>query len=139
MKIRRIDDTVLVRLDKGEEIVDAVTRACREQNIQAGVVFGIGAVSRAITGLYDTGRKEFIANTWDRPMEITALAGNISLKDGEIYQHMHITMADASGSVFGGHLKSAVVSATAEIVIRVLNGTVGREFAEDIGLNLWKF
>ena len=39
----------------------------------------------------------------------------------------------------GGHLKKAVVSATAEITVHVLEGRVGRKWNEEIGLNLLAF
>lgn len=38
-----------------------------------------------------------------------------------------------------GHLNAAVVSATCELVIDVIDGEVGREFSDEIGLNLFKF
>ena len=37
------------------------------------------------------------------------------------------------------HLNRAIISATAEIQIQVIDGEIGREFSEDIGLNLFKF
>ena len=37
---------------------------------------------------------------------------------------------------FGGHLKSAVVGATAEVFITVLSGKIDRTFDEQTGLNL---
>ena len=39
----------------------------------------------------------------------------------------------------GGHLNEARVSATCEVVVRVINGEVGRQFSNEIGLNLFKF
>ena len=50
-----------------------------------------------------------------------------------------MSAGDARGNVVGGHLNSALVSATAEIVITVINGYVSREFSNEIGLNLIKF
>jgi len=39
----------------------------------------------------------------------------------------------------GGHLNRAVVSATCEMVITCIPGTVDRAFSEEVGLNLFKF
>ncbi len=41
--------------------------------------------------------------------------------------------------MFGGHLNKAVVSATCEMVISLIDGIVDRRFDEEIGLNLFKF
>ena len=53
--------------------------------------------------------------------------------------HLHFSAGDSAGRVFGGHLNSAVISATAEIFVRTLCGAVGRRFDEGIGLNLLDF
>ena len=37
------------------------------------------------------------------------------------------------------HLNRAIISATAEIQIQVIDGEIGREFSDEIGLNLFKF
>ena len=50
-----------------------------------------------------------------------------------------MSAANESGAVVGGHLNSARVSATCEMVIRVIDGAVDR-FKDDVtGLNLFKF
>ena len=53
-------------------------------------------------------------------MEITSLVGNVSQMDGEVYLHIHVNIADENNNVFGGHLTSAVISATGEIIIDII-------------------
>jgi len=59
--------------------------------------------------------------------------------DGEVYLHLHVTLADETCHVYGGHLNSATISATGEIIIDVIDGSVGRQFSTEIGLNLFEF
>ena len=51
---------------------------------------------------------------------------------------MHLSAGNDQGEVFCGHLNKAIVSATCEMVIQVINGQVDRYFDEEIGLNLLK-
>ena len=46
---------------------------------------------------------------------------------------------DQMGACFGGHLNAARVSATCEMVITVLEGTVDRFHDDATGLNLFRF
>jgi predicted DNA-binding protein with PD1-like motif len=50
-----------------------------------------------------------------------------------------MSAADAEAHVFGGHLVDATISATCEMVIRILDGCVDRKFSEEVGLNLFEF
>ena len=59
--------------------------------------------------------------------------------DGRAYLHLHMSAGDGQGRVFGGHLNRAVVSATCELIVRCLDGHVGRRPDPGIGLNLFAF
>ena len=60
-------------------------------------------------------------------------------KDSEYYAHLHMSAGDAEGNVFGGHLNTAIVSATCEMVITLIDGRVKRKFNDEVGLNLFDF
>ena len=59
--------------------------------------------------------------------------------NNEVYTHIHMSAGNENGEVFGGHLNRAMVSATCEMVIDVIDGEVDRYFDEEVGLNLFKF
>ena len=58
---------------------------------------------------------------------------------GEYYAHLHMSVGNEKGEVFGEHLNRAVVSATCEMVITVIDGKVDRIYDEETGLNVFKF
>ena len=68
-----------------------------------------------------------------------SLVGTITTKDGEFYAHLHMSAGDTEGRVLGGHLNEAVISATCELVLEIMDGTVERRFDPETGLNLMEF
>ena len=96
-------------------------------------------VPQRAAGVFDTKEKVFKGHTWEGDLEIVSIGGNINTMNGETYTHFHISVADESGNVYGGHLTEAVISGTGELVLTEIEGTVDRKFDEEIGLNLFEF
>ena len=111
MEYRNFETTILLRLDRGEEIVSSIQSVCKAEGIMLGSIMGLGAVDRAVVGLYKVAEQQYYPNTLTGEMEIAGLTGNITQKDGEVYIHIHASFADETGTIQGGHLKEAVVSA----------------------------
>ena len=140
MEYRKFGQTWVLRLDRGEEVIASLTAFCREENVRLGSVEGLGASDHTVIGLYDVGGRVYHKSVFDEPMEITSLLGNISTKDGETYLHLHISLGRADSSVIGGHLNECRISATCELFVRPLDGTVERRLdEEETGLNLFRF
>lgn len=139
MEYRRFSDTFVMRLDRGEEVIASIGALCEREGIQFGCVSAVGAVSEATLGYFDTNANRFCSREYAGIYEIANLSGNISIHDGKPYLHIHAVLAGEGGTAFGGHLSRAVVSATCEVFIRVLDGRVGRSFSEEIGLNVITF
>ena len=139
MEYRRFGDTLVVRIDKNEEITEQVRRVAEQERIKLASVQALGAVDDFTVGVFDTRAKTYASNRFQGPFEIVSLTGTINTMNGAFYCHLHMSAGDGTGAVYGGHLNRANVSATCEMVIRTIPGEVDRKFSEEIGLNLFEF
>ncbi len=139
MEYRRFGNKIVARIDRGEEILEKIKEIGIRENIRLAHISALGAVGEVTVGVFKTGEKKYYANEFKGDFEITSLTGTITTKDGEFYSHLHMSVGDVEGRVYGGHLNKAVVSATCEMVIDIIDGAVERKFSEEIGLNLFKF
>lgn len=139
MDYRRFGDTLVIRMDKGEEIIRSLRLAAEKEGVRLASVEALGAVDDFTVGVFDTAEKQYHANHFTGAFEIVSLTGTVTTQDGKFYAHLHMSAGDREGKVFGGHLNSATVSATCEMIVRVLDGQVERRFDETVGLNLFRF
>jgi predicted DNA-binding protein with PD1-like motif len=139
MEYRRFSDTIVARLDRGEEVIASLSALCEREHITLGSISALGAVSEATLGCFDTNEKKYYAKDYKGIYEIASLVGTISVQNDKPYLHVHAVLADKEGAAIGGHLSRAIVSATCEIFIRELPGSAGRFFSEETGLNLIAF
>lgn len=139
MEYRRWEQTIIARIDKGEEILEQVQVIAQKEQITLASVQALGAVGQFRVGVFQTQEKQYLANDFQGDFEIVSLTGTINTMNGAFYCHLHMSAGNEKGEVFGGHLNRAVVSATCEMVIQILEGNVDRRYHEQIGLNLLHF
>ena len=139
MEYKKFGQDIVIRIDKGEEIISKLVEVCEKEEVKLANINAIGAVGEFEVGLFNTGEKKYYSNVHKGDFEIVSLSGSITTKEGKIYHHIHMSAADKENKVYGGHLNSAIVSATCEMFVRVIQGNVNREFNNEIGLNLFKF
>jgi predicted DNA-binding protein with PD1-like motif len=137
MKSKKIDDTYVIRLEKDEEIITALTKFCEENKIYSGSITGIGGAGDVTLKYFNLKQNKYIEKRFDEGCnyEIIALNGNISMLDGKPFVHLHVTLGDPEYKVFGGHLGSANISITAEIYINVIGEPIDRKLDNEFGLN----
>ena len=139
MDYRRFGDTLVIRMDKGEEIIQQLRLVADREKVKLAAVEALGAVDDFTVGVFDTDEKQYHSNTFTGAFEIVSLTGTVTTMDDKFYAHLHMSAGDDKGLVVGGHLNEAHVSATCEMVVTAIPGTVEREFNGDVGLNLFKF
>lgn len=139
MDYRKFGNTIIARFDKGEEIFAKVKEVALKENIKLASIEALGATDDFTVGVFDAKKGEYVPNSFTGAHEIVSLHGTITTKDNEYYCHLHLSAGDNKGNVVGGHLQRAIISATCEMMINVIDGKVEREYSEEVGINLLKF
>jgi predicted DNA-binding protein with PD1-like motif len=130
---------IMGRLQKGDDLLQALTAICQELGITLGEVKALGAVSQARVGFYRQDTRQYEWLDLSMPLEILSLEGNISLKEGKPFVHAHITLSDDAGQAFGGHLSEGTIVFATEFVIQELRAekVLNRQMDDETGLFLW--
>ncbi len=144
MDYRKTENRIYLRTDKNEEVLQNVLAVCRKEHIFSATFHGIGACGDVCISTYIPEKEDFLNHRRTGMLEMVSLDGNISHDSrGELFEHAHALFSylDDTGEVrvFGGHLKSALVSYTAEIVIDPVPGDgIGRMTDPHTGITVWK-
>lgn len=107
----------IVRVEKGELLVEQLTKLVKNEQIKGAWVSALGAAQWAELGFYDLDDKKYIWKRMDHLMEITSLQGNVSWVDGEPALHMHASFSDREMRAFGGHIKELQAGGTVEVLL----------------------
>jgi hypothetical protein len=132
-------EAAFVRLPKGADLLQGLNEAVGKLGIRAGTLQLIGAVSRLSLGYYDQDEQRYHEHVWDEQVEIASGLGNVSIRDGEPFVHMHIVASRRDGSTIAGHLMEGTTVFLAEAYVRALDGEPPvREVDPELGLPAWR-
>jgi hypothetical protein len=124
--LKKENGVAVIRFDKGERFPDALSNYCRESGLQSGIVLGgIGMLSETTIGRYDGSTYE--TTVLKDSLEVLSLQGNISMKEGEPFIHLHVSLADHDFTARGGHLFEATVSMVIELAVMELTPGMHRK------------
>lgn len=127
------------KLPHQADLIGALTEAATANGIRAGALQVIGALQGARLGFYDQWSRAYRELAFAKPLEIVSGMGNVSLRDGKPFVHLHLALSDEEGKVFGGHAMEGCTVFAAEYIIIPLPGvTPVRGFDETTGLHLWE-
>lgn len=139
MKYIEMEETkrvFVIRLETGEDIIEKLESFIKLHNIKCGSIMGIGALSKATIGFFDTKQKKYIQSLYEENFELISLLGNISWKDNKPIVHCHFALGRSDKSIIGGHVLSPCsVSVTCEIYI--FEGKVKMSRIHDESWNLF--
>jgi predicted DNA-binding protein with PD1-like motif len=81
-----------IRIDKGQDVIQAITEFCNINKITFASFCGIGATNDAVVSIYNTKTKKYEDRKITRDAEILSLNGNVSLFENKPFVHAHIVL-----------------------------------------------
>ncbi len=136
MQYIKIKSGYVIKLDTGEEIISTLKNFVRDNKIKGGFLSGIGTGNEITLGFYDAEKKVYHKRFFPDDHEFASLTGNISYLDDDPIIHIHCTIGPLNFVTFSGHLFSAKVGATCEIMINLSDKKLIRKPDAKTGLNL---
>jgi predicted DNA-binding protein with PD1-like motif len=130
--------TIVGQLPLGSDLLESLTSIVQRERITLGRIQAIGATTHAVVAYYDQATKKYCPLEFSGGMEILNLTGNVSIRDGKPFVHVHVLLGDAQGRVYGGHVMPGTKLFALELSIDELEGDqLSRSQDEQTGLFLW--
>jgi uncharacterized protein len=136
MRYKKVTGGYLLRLERGEEVMQSLLKFVKKYNIKSGFLVGLGACEDLELGYFDAVKGEYRNKKFPAEYEVTNLTGNISYLENEPIAHVHITLSDDKFQAVAGHLWNGFVSGTVEIYITAFGSVIKRTKDDVTGLNL---
>lgn len=109
--------TVALVFETGEQVNEQIVEFAREHEIHAAQLSGIGGFQGVTLGYFDWEAKDYKPIRIREQVELVSLNGNISMDDGNPKLHAHVVIGKVDGSAWAGHLLSATVRPTLELIL----------------------
>lgn len=106
-------NVIAIRLTRGMDLKHCLAKIVQDHNIKAGNIAScVGCISTLKLRL--AGAESTLAK--NEPFEIVSMMGTLTPE----HQHIHISVADKLGQVWGGHLlEGCLIDTTAELIIHI--------------------
>ena len=122
----------------GEDPVAGLTRFAEEKRLGASSFTAIGAFSQAELGYFNWEIKDYERIPVREQVEVLSLIGDIALDGEKRKVHAHVVLGRRSGAACGGHLMSARVRPTLEVIVEATPAHLRRVHDPASGLALIK-
>lgn len=144
MDYRNFNNTIYIRMDRGDEIIGTIIDICKKEHISSAIFSGIGGCQKAEIQTFIPETGTFETQTIGGMLELVSLNGNIVTdENNEYFHHTHAMFSykvDDEHHTAAGHIKSITVLYTAEIELRpVIGGTIKRKSDPETGTGFWDF
>ena len=114
-----------IRLQRGTDLKTSIEKICVENDFNSAIVLcAVGCLKKVHIRLAKALQEIEVEDGF----EIVSLMGTISKGKA----HLHISLADDIGNVFGGHLKEgSIIDTTCELVLGILEDYQSKRIFDD--------
>lgn len=138
MQYTKADDMYIIKLEKGEDLITALSSFCVREGIDNAHFSGIGAAENISCGYYALEEKKYYFTQYPELVEVVSLSGNVALKEGRPFIHVHGLFTDRNNQAFGGHIEHMSVGIVLEVILHVLPTSIERRLDDGTGLALFE-
>src|SRR5206468_4233114 len=87
-----------VALERGEDLLEGLNRAVEALRLEAATLHVIGGLEEATVGYFDPKTKRYLPTSTGH-VEISSGLGNVSIRDGNPFIHLHLVLSGPDGAV----------------------------------------
>ncbi len=135
--IYSVDRIYFVNVPRNHDLLEYLIDFIDKEEIKIGFINVIGSLYDVVLGYYNHESDRYEENRLRGIYELASGIGNISLKEGKPFIHLHVVLGTREGVAYAGHLLSGKVF-VAEAVIAKLSGEPVERKRVSNTLWLWK-
>ncbi|MHA2620865.1 MAG: PPC domain-containing DNA-binding protein [bacterium JZ-2024 1] len=133
----KIEKVIPFSLSRGSDMISGIAGLARDQGISFGFVHCIGGLQTARLAFYDLQTRSYLPLEIMERVELLSGSGNIAIRDGYPWAHLHAVVSDPQGKTYGGHLLEGSLVFLVEGFIFAMDRSVTRIPDPSTGLTLW--
>jgi len=123
-------------LKAGSKIPDDILAIAKKERVVTARVEAIGGVEELRLAYFNRHARRYEEHDFKEFLEVTGILGNVTLKDGKPFLHIHGTFGRSDLSTLAGHVMTAKVFPLLEVVITPTRNRALRRFDDSLGLNV---
>ena len=121
---------------QGDEAFSGLLDFAEKYHISSAHFTAIGALNGATLGWFDPQRKMYKKIPIEGQVEVIGMSGDIALYQGKPVVQTHMVVGTSDGTTRGGHVLSAYVSPTLEVMVTVDPISMQKRFDPETDLTL---
>ena len=123
-------------LRAGAKIPEEIIAIAAKEKIASARVEAIGGVKKLRLAYFNHETKKYEEHNFEEFLEVTSILGNITMKEGKQFLHIHGTFGRRDLSVLAGHIMGAMAFPLLEVVNTPTKHRALRKFDDELGLNV---